>query len=65
MWTISGPNAEVSYRCAECDFAIDVDRDGPEPVESFVGRSGRPVYRVVTVAGEEVHRCVSPFLMLS
>jgi hypothetical protein len=65
MWQFSETPGTGPYRCAECDAVIADANLGVAPVESFVGRSGRPVYRVVSVDGVEVHRCLSPFLMLS
>jgi hypothetical protein len=53
------------YRCAECDVVIATAADSDDLTESFVGESGGPVHRVVTVGGVEVHRCLSPYLMLS
>jgi hypothetical protein len=65
MWPDSQPNNETPYRCVECDAVIGAANLGSQPTESFVGISGGPVHRVVTVGGVEVHRCLSPFLMLS
>ena len=70
MQAISEPIDEIggsenAYRCTDCDITVEVDGDGQRPVEGLLRRSGRPSQRVVTVAGVEVHRCPSPFLMLS
>jgi hypothetical protein len=47
-----------TYQCADCDFAIGLT-DGAEPIESFEGVAGKPIHRVVTIGGVEVHRCAS------
>jgi hypothetical protein len=56
---------DVPYRCVECDAVIVAANLGTQLTERFVASSGGPVHRVVTVGGVEVHRCLSPFLMLS
>ena len=70
MQAISGPIDEIggsenTYRCTDCDTSVEFTDVGQPPVEGLLRRSGRPSQRVVTVAGVEVHRCPSPFLMLS
>lgn len=65
MWTIPEIPERDTFRCAECDAVIAASEHDDQPIESFVGESGRPVHRVVTAGGVEVHRCLSPFLMLS
>ena len=66
MQVIPEPSNVTNYQCPDCAFAFDVAPSDERPlVERFDGQSGRSVYRVVTVGGDEVHRCISPFLMLS
>jgi hypothetical protein len=69
MQAISGPSGEIggsenTFRCADCDASVEVTDDGEQPVEGLLRRSGRPSHRVVMVDGVEVHRCLSPFLIM-
>ena len=69
MQAISEPIGEIggsedTYRCTDCDARVEVADGGEQPVEGLLRRSGRPSHRVVTVAGVEVHRCLSPFLIM-
>jgi hypothetical protein len=57
------PESNV-YLCADCEFSMQLTA-GSEPIESFEGVSGKPIYRVVTLDGVEVHRCGSVFLTMS
>ena len=69
MQAISGPIDEIggsenTYRCTDCDTSVEFTDDGQRPVESLLRQRGRPSQRIVTVAGVEVHRCSSPFLIM-
>jgi hypothetical protein len=57
----SGPGI---YQCADCDFILGLP-EGAQAVEHFDGVAGRPIDRIVSVDGVEVHRCQSLFLTLS
>jgi hypothetical protein len=61
MQVTSGPGI---YQCADCDFILGLP-EGAQAVERFAAVTGRPVHRIVTVNGVEVHRCQSLFLTMS
>ena len=44
------------YECAHCGAVLDIDADA-EPMVVVHAASGRPNMRVITVDGDEVHRC--------
>jgi hypothetical protein len=45
-----------TYRCAFCGAVLDLAHR-IEPRIHIEGTSGRPNVRVLTIEGEEVHRC--------
>lgn len=49
------------HECVDCGATIPVD-EGP-PDEFLEARRGQQSRRVVTIAGTEVHRCQSVFLI--
>jgi hypothetical protein len=49
------------HECVDCGATIPVD-EGP-PDEFLEAARGKPSRRVVTIAGTEVHRCQSVFLI--
>jgi hypothetical protein len=44
------------YRCALCGHAIDIP-EGVEPRIALEGAGGRPNQRVLSIDGDEIHRC--------
>ncbi|HTD50931.1 MAG TPA: hypothetical protein VK771_10045 [Acidimicrobiia bacterium] len=55
------PAAPTEHTCVECGATIPVT--GGTPLEFLVARRGTRSRRVLTVAGSEVHRCASVFLI--
>jgi hypothetical protein len=55
------PGTSTAYTCVECGATIPVT--GGAPLEVLVAQRGTRSRRVLTVAGSEVHRCTSVFLV--
>lgn len=47
------------YECAQCGAVLDIAPD-KMPSVAIHGASGKKNERVISVDGEEVHRCVRP-----
>jgi hypothetical protein len=51
----------IEHVCVDCGATIPVV--GGTPVEFLIARRGTHSRRVLAVAGSEIHRCASVFLM--
>jgi hypothetical protein len=47
------------YECAQCGAALDIAPD-KVPLVTIHGASGKVNERVISIDGEEVHRCTPP-----
>jgi hypothetical protein len=44
------------YECAQCGTVLEIARE-VEPKVVFHAASGQPNIRVITIEGQEIHRC--------
>ena len=56
MWKLS----PGEYRCPICNAVLPINAGPEHPIAVLTSRGGEPTYRVVTLAGSELHRCPFP-----